>query len=341
MQAPEAPIAARVYRNETIESVHRAHAAVVDATGNLVAAYGDPDRVPFTRSSIKAFQLAPLVASGAADRFGFSEADLAVMCSSHSGEPMHVERVAGILDRIGLGVEALQCGADPPFDKKAAAALQEPPTAIHNNCSGKHAAMLAAAVELNSDPATYLDPEHPVQRRIRLLLSRATGVPEAQLRMGVDGCSAPNYAVPVRAGARLFSVLARPRGLGPAEEAALRRISAAMVRHPELVAGSDRFDTRLMRAGRGRLAGKIGGEAVFGVADLDSGSGLYLKIEDGNMRAVPPVTVRACRGLGWLDDRALAELARDAELPVHNVRGLVVGRIEAAAELAPVLARQA
>lgn len=326
-------VAARVFRAGTLESAHRASAAVSDAEGRLVASVGDPHLVAYARSSIKAYQLAPLVASGSADRFGFSEAELALMCSSHSGEPAHVMGVLGILERIGLKEDALQCGVDMPFDKRAAGGIKGPPRSVYNNCSGKHANMLAQCVASNSPVETYLEYDHPVQRSIRELVGRAAGVPPAQLPHGVDGCSAPNYALALSGGARLFATLARPARLRAPDADALERVRTAMVRHPEMVAGSDRFDTRLMRAAGGRLAGKIGGEAVFGVADTESGLGLYLKIEDGNMRAVPPVTVEACKDLGWLLPAALSQLGQDFRPPVHNVRGLVVGHIEPVAPL--------
>lgn len=331
-------MAAVVFRGETIESLHRAHVALTDARGHLLADRGSPEHVAFTRSSIKAYQLLPLVASGAADRFGFDEREIAVMCSSHSGEPMHTELVAGILERIGLDVAALQCGADPPFDPQAAKALGAPPTSLHNNCSGKHANLLAQAIDLGSDTKTYLDPAHPVQERILEGIAHASGVPAASIPIGTDGCSAPNFALPIQAGARLFAVLARPDALGGREAAALERIRNAMIRHPELVAGSDRFDTRLMRAARGRLACKIGGEAVFGVADTETGQGLYVKIEDGGMRAVPPVVVAALDSLGWLEGTDRALLANDRVVPIRNVRSIVVGRIESNLRL-PALAR--
>jgi L-asparaginase II len=324
----ETPIAAAMYRGETVESLHRAHAVVADPSGRVLASVGDPSRVAFTRSSIKAYQLAPLIASGAADRFGFDEREIAVMCSSHSGEPMHVELVQGILQKIGLGVDALQCGVDLPFDPQAAKALKTPPTALHNNCSGKHSGLLAQAVALKADPKTYLDPQYPVQVRIKDLVARAAGVSAASIPLGTDGCSAPNFALTIQAGARLFANLARPTGLDPKEARALDRIRAAMMQHPELVAGSDRFDTRLMRAAPGRLACKIGGEAVFGVANPELGLGLYLKIEDGAMRAVPPVVCAALESLGWLKAPFPHVLERDRVVPVKNVRGTIVGRIE-------------
>jgi L-asparaginase II len=321
-------------RGDTVESLHRAHVALVDVQGRVLASSGDAAHVAFTRSSIKAYQLAPLVSSGAADHFGFTERELAVMCSSHSGEPMHVELVQGILQRIGLGVDALQCGADPPLDPKAAKALNGPASALHNNCSGKHANLLAQALHLGADPKTYLERAHPVQARILELVARASGVPAAKIALGTDGCSAPNFALPIQAGARMFATLAAPQVLGGKDAQALERIRAAMTKHPELVAGSDRFDTRLMQATKGRLACKVGGEAVFGVANPAARQGLYVKIEDGAMRAVPPVVVAALESLGWLEGADLELLEKDRVVPVKNVRGTVVGRIEPRLRLA-------
>lgn len=328
-------VAVRVERGGAIESVHRAHVAAADATGDVVARFGDPAFSTFVRSSMKAWQLAPLLASGAADRFGFSDAELAVMCASHSGEPVHVKAVAGILERIGLGASALGCGAHAPYDAKAARDLErrgEPFTALHNNCSGKHANLLAQCVAEGWPTAGYLAADHPVQARVRALVAKASGTPEAALRVGVDGCTAPNYAMPVASAARLFATLARPGGLGKTWEPALARIFAAMTKHPEMVAGTDRFDTALMEAADGRLAGKVGGEACFGVADSETGLGLFVKIEDGGMRAVPPVVVEACRQLGWLEGRAFEVLGEHWRPTLTNWNGIVVGRME------PVLA---
>jgi L-asparaginase II len=241
--------------------------------------------------------------------------------------------VQGILERIGLGAEALQCGAHAPYHEPSALALGGKFTVLHSNCSGKHAGMLAAAVASGWDARTYLHPDHPVQRAVREILARATGLPPERLLPGTDGCSAPNYAMPVSAAARLFGTLARPEVLTEPWASALARIRDAMMRHPEMVAGTDRFDTALMESAEGRLVAKVGGEAVFGVADVESGLGFYVKVEDGGVRAVPPVTIECLRQLGWLEGRAFEVLGEWWRPPVRNVAGWVVGRVEPVVQL--------
>lgn len=323
--------AALVYRGDLVESRHRAHVAVVDASGHLWASFGDPDHVTFTRSSIKAYQLLPLVASGAAEEFGLEEADLAVMAASHNGEPVHVERVAGILERLGLGPEHLQCGAHAPYHKASRRALEGPPSPLHNNCSGKHAGMLAQALALKAPLDSYLDPKHPVQQEILRVLTLAAGAEPAG--SGVDGCSAPNYAFRLREAARLFAYMATPGMLEEPYGSALARIRDAMMRYPHLVAGTDRHDTLLMEAEDERLVCKVGGEAVQGCGDLQSGYGIFLKIEDGGGRAVSPVLVEALRQLQCVDTRAF-EIIGDLWMPtLKNHRGLTVGKIQPVLEL--------
>lgn len=311
-----------VRRGGEVESRHRVHGAVVDGAGNVVHAMGDPDLVTFLRSAAKPFQALPLVMSGAAERFAVTDAELAVACGSHVGEPMHVTAVARMLSAADLTPDALRCGTHPPRSKASQA------TPLHHNCSGNHAAMLLLQVHLGGDPARYLDADAPAQRAIVDALTEVAG--EAP-RLAVDGCGAPAFALPLRATARAFARLALPQGVGKATAEGLARIRRAMTTHPRLVGGEGSFDSDLMDASEDRLVSKAGAEGVQAVGDLSSGLGLALKVEDGSGRAVAPATVEALRQLAWLEGRAFEVLGDWWRPPVVNFQGRVVG------ELTPVL----
>lgn len=328
------PIGVEFRRGDVVESVHRVHVAVVDGAGNLVASAGDPDFVTYMRSSAKPFQALPLVTSGAADRYGLTERELALACASHAGEPRHVEAARSILAKAGLDASLLRCGTHAPRNKAAKDALAgAKPTPLHHNCSGKHAGLLALQKHLGGEPAAYLDPQGPAQQAVRAAVSQATGVPLLEIPLATDGCSAPNFAVPLRASARAFANLAMPSSSLPKEtQDALRRLALAMARHPEMVGGEGSFDTELMGAGEDRVVTKAGAEGVQGVADLATGMGLFLKVEDGHARAVGPATVEALRQLGWLEPRAfevlggwwMPRLTNHAGLPVGEARPTLV-----------------
>jgi L-asparaginase II len=322
----------RITRGDLVESSHVVDFCVTDARGDVLLADGDIERPVFLRSAAKPFIAAAIVATGAADRFAFDARELAVIAASHNGEPIHVAAVRGILAKIGLGVEALQCGAHAPAFEPAAAALAaagEAPSALHNNCSGKHAGILAACVHLGLDPAGYLSAEHPVQRRILDLCARLAGVPAASLPLAVDGCGIPVYAVSLRRAAWSFARLATLDGVGAADAAALERVRAAMRTEPRYVAGTGRFDTALMEATGGRIVCKAGAEGVHGDALLREGLGLVLKVRDGARRAAAPAALAICERLGALEPGEAAALGAFAAPVVHNVAGATVGRVEA------------
>lgn len=325
-----APVAVEVHRGPVVESVHRVHLAVCDGQGNLVASVGDPDLVTFTRSAAKPFQALPLVTSGAADRYGLTERELAIACGSHSGEPMHVETVEGMFAKAGLAPDLLRCGVHPVRNKAAKEGLRgAKPTSRNHNCSGKHAGMVLLQKHLGGDPARYLDPDGPAQRAIRAALAEVAGVPEESVLVGTDGCSAPNFALPLRVVARMFATLAIPGAhVSKPTADALGRLARAMARHPEMVAGTDEFDTELMGAAEDRLVTKVGAEAVQGVADLATGMGLFLKVEDGSHRATAPATVEALRQLGWLEPRAFEVLGEWWMPRLTNYAGLPVGHVK-------------
>jgi L-asparaginase II len=333
-----------VWRGGVVESRHRGHVVAVDGRGRVVARLGEPEAVTYLRSSAKPHQAVPLVASGAADRFRLTPPELAVACGSHSGEPVHEGAVASMLKKTGFDESALRCGTHEPFSREVASELRrrgEQPRVLQNNCSGKHAGMLALARHLGAPAATYDDPENPVQRAIGRTVAQFSGVPPAEIAVGTDGCGVPVFGLPLRAMALMYARLVAP----PAEfdeqtTRACGRLVAAMTEAPEMVGGTrERLDTELMRATRGRVISKVGAEGVYTVGVLPcerwpDGLGLALKIEDGeDKRARPTVVIESLRQLGALDEEALAALARYAAFTVLNHRGDLVGRVRAHFEL--------
>jgi L-asparaginase II len=317
-------------RGGITESVHYGSVAVADADGRLLHFAGDPHAWSFTRSSLKPFQAMPVLASGAADRFGFGSRERALMCASHSGEPRHAELAGGMLERIGCTPDDLQCGIHPPYFHEYLG--QAPPpgatfTTLQHNCSGKHTGMLAYCRHCGEPIGTYLDPEHPLQRAIRRSVAHFTGTPEARLTRGTDGCSAPNYALPLSGLARAFARLTLP-GEDAEYGDAPGQLFEAMSAHPELVSGEGRNDLRLMQTGHGDWATKVGAEAMQGIAVRSRGIGIAIKIADGGKRALFPVTVSVLQQLGLLADVAATPLAVDFEPEQRNLRGTVTGRIQ-------------
>ena len=330
-----------VWRGETLESVHHGAVAVADDSGRTILAHGDPGLVTFLRSSAKPAQVLPLLASGAVERFGITEEEIAVMIGSHGGEPFHVATVRSILAKAGLDERDLMCGAHAPYHRPSARALRaagREPTAVHNNCSGKHAGMLALAVTLGAPTATYLENDHPVQVRIRDAVATLAGIEPGELAVAVDGCSAPNFALPLERAAVLFARLMAPGVLPPGLREAAGRAVAAMRRHPEMVAGSDRICTALMQAGSCGLIAKIGAEGFYGLgyARDGRGYGIALKISDGDGdRARPAATLAALQAVGVLADGPAAALFERFVGILRNHRGLVVGRVAPVLDLRP------
>lgn len=330
----EAEILVEVWRGPLAESVHRGHAVVCDAGGQIVAAWGDPEKVILPRSSVKMLQALPLVESGAADAAGLHPEHLALACASHQGAAMHTTRVLRWLAALGLSEHDLRCGAHPPQDDDTRHALicaGHAPGQAHNNCSGKHAGFLTLARHLRAGPE-YVEPEHPVQRAVRDAFEEMTGAPSPGF--GIDGCSAPNFACTLSGLARALAGMAAARtdGAGVRERAAARLVAAMRV-HPELVAGEGRACTELMRAMGGRVAVKTGAEAVFTAILPERGLGIALKIEDGTTRASECAIAAILARLGALDP-AHPAAARRLNPTLRNWRGRETGAIRPAAALA-------
>jgi len=310
------PILVEVTRGPLVESVHRGSIAVADASGKIVFSLGDLETPVYPRSSLKPIQTLPLVESGAADAFGLSSEEIALACASHSGEPMHTTRVASWLARIGCGESDLACGAHPSRYEPVAEDMirrGEKPTRIHNNCSGKHTGFLTVARHWDIATKGYEHHDHPVQSAIAKILADLAGV-RGELPWGIDGCAAPNFALPLAAQARAFAQMAGPRG---------QRIVRAMTAHPELVSGTDRVCAILMRSAKGRAAVKTGAEGFFAGIVPELGLGIALKIDDGAGRAADTVMAAMLDRFGLLgSDDAAQKILR---APVTNTVGAVVG----------------
>jgi len=339
-QIPIAEPLVEVRRGAITESRHRGHVAVVKPDGVIVTFAGDPANVTFLRSSAKPFQAIPLLTSGAADRFRFTDDEVALACASHNGEPIHTEIVASMLKKIGLEPEALKCGVHEPYSSKAAAELRargESPNVLHNNCSGKHAAMLAVAKHLGAPTENYDQPENPVQLAVARVVAQFSGISEEDLAVGIDGCGVPVFGITIKAMALAFArLVSPPNDFDEVTRGACVRIVKVMTKYPELIGGShDRLDTEIMKAAPGRMVSKVGAEGVYtaGIVpceDWPEGLGLALKIEDGDdHRARPTVVIEALRQLGILRDESLEAVSRYAFFPVKNRRGDVVGEIRA------------
>lgn len=324
-----APLA-RVTRGAVVESIHYGSIAVVDRHGAVLACAGDPAFVTMTRSALKPFQALPFVAAGGPERFGYSQAQIALLCASHSGEPRHVEAVADMLARAGNSPAQLQCGTHAPGFYEVRGEVPPPPpySPLAHNCSGKHSGMLAYCVQCGLPRESYLADDHPLQQSIRHAVSLLTSVPEPELVSGIDGCSAPNYAVPLARLAQAFARLAAPE-TGAEFGNAPRVLADAMTAHPEMVSGEHRSDLELTLAGRGDWIAKIGAEGVQGIGLRGDGIGIAIKIVDGNRRVLPPVVAAVLDQLGLLDARRREALGAWFEPPVHNYRGILTGHLQA------------
>lgn len=315
-----------VTRGGNVESVHMGSVAVVDREGRLLYAAGTPTTSTFTRSSLKPLQALPFVAAGGVERFRYTQPEVALLCASHSGEPRHIEAAAAMLAKAGNSAADLQCGTHPPYCYEAKGEVPPPPpySPLGHNCSGKHSGMLAHCTACGYTKHDYLAYDHPLQQEIRRAVATFAGVPENTLVTGVDGCSAPNYALPLDRLAMAFARLAAGRD-DAAYGHAPRTIASAMTAHPEMVSGEQRTDLALARAGRGDWVCKIGAEGVQAIGIASRGWGIAIKVADGNSRGLMPAAIATLEQLGLLDTAARQALQPWARPVLRNFRGLVTG----------------
>lgn len=324
-------VAACVFRGDGIEAWHAASVAVVGPEG-LSHGFGDPALVSLTRSTIKPFQALALLTSGAADAFRFDEREIALACASHNGDDEHRKVAAAMLEKAHVPASALGCGAHLPLgmklrdDRPRNGEDQDP---LRNNCSGKHAGFLALCQHLAEPLDQYLEASSVTQRAVRRDLAEACGVEPDSIPCGIDGCSAPNYALPLSSLALGMLRLARPEKAPERLRGALARIRNAMLHHPELVSGSGRFDYTLSTALPGRLLVKSGAEAMQIGACLDPPLAFAIKVHDGATRALPPICIAVLRQLGLLGAELGSVLAPHETPVVTNHKKVITGRIEA------------
>jgi L-asparaginase II len=333
---PANPIVVEVTRGGMVESRHRAAVAVVDADGAVVKAWGDVEQPVYGRSALKPLQALPLIESGAADRYGLGDAEIALACASHSGEPRHVELVTRWLGRIGCGVDDLECGSHMPLHETSAEALVlsgHRPDARYNNCSGKHAGFLTTCRHLGEDTRGYIRYEHPVQQRILGVFEQLTGLRLGDAPRGIDGCGIPVIGIPLGHMAMAMARLADPDDhVPPVRAAAAKRVVAAMAGEAFLVAGSGRFCTKVMEVVGAKVALKTGAEGVYTAALPTLGLGVALKVDDGAARAAEVTMGRVLCDLKLLtadEERALADALAPA---IHNRAGRETGGVHVAAD---------
>lgn len=327
-------------RGNLVESFHSGCAAVVDVDGNLLAALGDPYYVTFLRSSSKPFQILPLLENGGAEAFHLTERDIALMCASHSGTDEHLAAILDLQKKVGVRESDLLCGTHPVYHQPTQEALirrGESPTPNRHNCSGKHTGFLAQAVLRSLPRDDYINPAHAVQQNVLQTFAEMVNYPPEKIIIGIDGCSAPVFAVPLYHAAWGLARLADPRGLPEKRAEACRRVTRAMAAEPFMVAGPDRFDTLAMEAGGGKFICKAGAEGYQAIAVMPGALGenspalgIAFKVADGDPsgRARPVIAVEILRQLGLLSEEDIrTRLAKVAARPLTNWRGLEIGEI--------------
>jgi len=323
-------------RAAVVESRHCGAVAVVDADGGAVLTLGDVDRPVFPRSAVKALQALRMIETGAADRYGFTDQELALACASHSGESGHVAAAQSMLARIGLDASALRCGAHPPMYGPSATALYRAgaePTALHNNCSGKHSGFLCLACMLGADPRGYINPDHPVQREIKATIESVTGTSIPDNRRAIDGCSVPTWAVPLKHLALGFARFGTGHSLAPERAKAAARLRAACAAHPWYVAGTGRFCTEVMQRLGARAFVKVGAEGVYLGALPERGLGIAVKCDDGGARAAEVVMATLIRCFGALSKDEQAALDHLVRPTLRNWNGIAIGELRPTAVL--------
>ena len=327
-----------VTRGEQVECVHAGSIAVVNLHGDLLYQAGDPDHITFTRSTIKPFQALPFLKAGGVQHFDLSTRETAMLCASHSGEPMHVEAAQSILHKAGCSEAQLRCGCHVPLHfgvTDTYPTADDHFTQLHHNCSGKHAGFLAYCVQHGLPIDGYLDPAHPLQQAVRDNVAQSCGMAAQDLKMGIDGCSAPNYAMPLSRLAWSYARLAQGRagGADGIDGDALEALRTAMTQCPELVSGTGRNDLAFMQAGPNDWIAKIGADGVQVIGIRSAGLGIAIKIADGNMRALYTTAVAVLCQLGLVEHVENSSLAPWLRPQLTNYSGLHTGEVRAAFQL--------
>ncbi|MFT7486552.1 MAG: L-asparaginase II [Candidatus Paceibacteria bacterium] len=329
---PDNPVLVRCWRGGRVESIHRGSWVLMDANGEVIDGQGAFDFPVYARSSTKALQALPLIESGAADAFEFSKKELALALASHRGEKIHTQVVGGLLSRLGMGTDDLRCGSQMPWESEVRHQLRvsgEQPSALHNNCSGKHASFLALAKHLGDDLQSYIDPASNGQKLVHQTMLEMTGVQPEELTTALDGCSAPTFRLPLKNLALAFARFANPGGLSSSRREACERLADAVGENPDLIGGSrNQICSAIARVTGGRLFPKFGAEAVYILGERGGDRALAIKMDDGQERWLHTVTLHLLRRFGLAKDQELSALSAWAAGPETNYAGLVVGRTE-------------
>lgn len=324
------PILVEVFRGGVLESFHRGALCVVDSRGDIVFSLGNSMQLCYPRSAMKYVQVLPLIELGGISKFGFTQEEIAVMCGSHNGEDEHLRVVRSILNKINLDESALGCGSQFPTSKKAADFLvrtETKPLAIHNNCSGKHAGMLALCKLLNHDTKGYLDFNHPIQKLILRYVSEMYEYPQSKMVCALDGCSAPVYSIPLFNQALCFKNLVDPTHFSEKRQAACKIVIESITQYPFMVAGSKRYCTDLMQICAPQVIGKTGAEGVFCLSFSDQKLGVCIKIDDGKMLPQYNVAQALLEASGLFSTEQLQTLHHYANAELKNFNQLVTGEI--------------
>ena len=324
-----------VIRGSLVENIHIGSVMVVDTMGNTIAQIGD-DFQTYLRSSAKPLQLLPLIESHCSEKFGFTDKELAIMAGSHYGTAEHATTIAGILAKLELPLEALQCGIHVPFSRAYAEELQlqgKVPTVLNNNCSGKHSAMLALCKHFDWEIASYLSPSHPVQKLMLKTISEMADLDKDSISVGIDGCGVPVFGFSLSAMALAFARLGSSNKLSSQRKLACEKVCSVMRDYPLMIAGEGALDTALLSLPQANIISKIGAEAVFCFALPDKGLGVALKIADGNTKMLGPVVVETLNQLGILNAEELNKLNKYHNIAIKNFAKTLVGEIRPAFSL--------
>jgi L-asparaginase II len=331
------PVLVEIMRGATVESRHRGAIAVVDSSNKIVLEIGDINRPVFPRSAIKAFQAIPLFETGAVDRYGLTDQEIALACASHNGETEHADATFQMLKKCGHEASSLECGAQWPMREVAQHPLIKAglkPTALHNNCSGKHAGFVCVACASGNDPTGYVNANHPTMKLVSQSIADMTSVKLTDAASGTDGCSIPTYAIPLRALALGFARFATGDGIGNKRHEAVKRIRSAVAAQPFYVAGTGRFDTIVMEILREQAFIKTGAEGVYCAALPGTGYGVALKCEDGNGRAAQVMMGAILKRYVAMSEAQTAALHPQFQPQLKNWNGIHVGDIRPAGAIA-------
>ena len=330
----------KIYRGNLIENIYRGDIAIVDKKGKSIFSVGDNKKITYWRSATKPIQVMPVIYSGAADKYKLTVKEIAIMASSHNGEEKHIELIYKILDKIGLDEKALLCGAHPPFHKPTAKYLYKNKikiSPIYNPCSGKHVAQLTLCQYYGWRINDYYKLEHPVQQMILDVVVKMTEYPKEKIYLGIDGCGVPVFGLPIKNMSFAYTRIVNWELLFSEYQQAAKRIFLSMIKYPDIVGGTDRFDTDLMRVSEGKLLAKSGADGVFciGVRN-ENGMGITIKMESGNMKFLPLVVVQILYQLKILPKEKLNQLKKYCPLWMKNYRNGKVGKFISDFELREV-----